>query len=140
VKALRQAGAISTVYGLSITASASNIRELGDLSRGLGFSMVVPSPFAAKNEIVRRYQADMQAAGTTDYSLPSLEGYINARVLVEGLRRTASAPNRDSLLAALGNIEMLDLGGVRVAFGKGRREGSSFVDVAVIGASGRMIS
>ena len=58
VRALRQAGATSTIYGLSIAMSAANIRDLGELSRGLGFSIVVPSPFATKHEIVRRYQAD----------------------------------------------------------------------------------
>ena len=140
VKALREAGATCTIYGLSITASANNIRELGDLSRGFGFSLIVPSPFASKNEIVRRYQADMQAAGSTDYSLPSLEGYINARVLVEALRRSGPNPTREAVLLSLAAIDSLDLGGVRVGFGKGRREGNSFVDVAVIGAGGRMIS
>ena len=140
VKALRAAGGTSTIYGISIGASASNIRALGDASRGLGFSLVVPSPFASKHEIVRRYQADMQANGSTDYSLPSLEGYINARVLAEGLRRAGAVPTRESLLAALEGIDTLDLGGVRIGYGKGRREGSSFVDVAVVGQGGRMIS
>ena len=58
VRALRQAGSTSTIYGLSIAMNAQNIRDMGDLARGLGFSIVVPSPFATKNEIVRRYQAD----------------------------------------------------------------------------------
>ena len=140
VRALRQAGASCTIYGLSITASANNIRELGELSRGLGFSLVVPSPFASKNDIVRHYQADMQANGSSDFSLPSLEGYINARVLVEALRRAGPNPSREAVLLSLGGLESLDMGGVRVAFGKGRREGNSFVDVAVIGVGGRMIS
>jgi branched-chain amino acid transport system substrate-binding protein len=140
VKALRTAGSTSTIYGLSIGASAANIRTLGDDSRGIGFSIVVPSPFASKHEIVRHYQADMQANGTTEYSLPSLEGYINARVLTEGLRRAGGNPTRESLIAALESVDNYDLGGLRIGFGKGRREGGSFVDVAVIGQGGRMIS
>jgi len=48
-------------------------------ARGLGFSLVVPPPFAPMHEIVRRYQADMQASGNTEYSLTSREGCINAR-------------------------------------------------------------
>lgn len=140
VKALRAAGGTSTIYGLSIGASASNIHTLGDASRGLGFSIVVPSPFASKHEIVRRYQADMQASGSNEYSLPSLEGYINARVLAEGLRRAGATPTRASLLAALEGIELLDLGGLRIGYGKSRREGSTFVDVAVVGANERLMS
>lgn len=140
VRALRQAGASSTIYGLSIAMSAQNIRDLGDLARGLGFSIIVPSPFATKYEIVRRYQADMEASGSSDFSLPSLEGYIDARVLAEGLRRAGPAPTRASLVAALEQIEILDLGGLRVGYGKGTREGSQFVDVAVIGSGGRFMS
>ena len=140
VKALRAAGGSSTIYGISIGASANNIRALGDVSRGIGFSIVVPSPFASKYEVVRRYQADMKASGNADLSLPSLEGYINARVMAEGLRRAGATPTRESLLAALESIDALDLGGVRIGFGKGRREGNNFVDVAVIGQGGRMIS
>ena len=140
VRALRGAGCTSPIYGLSIGASATNIKALGDASRGLGFSIVVPSPFASKHEIVRRYQADMQAHGSTDYSLPGLEGYINARVLLEGLRRAGAAPTRESVLAGLEGLDALDLGGLRISFGKDRREGSSFVDVAAVGVGGRMIT
>jgi len=140
VRALRKAGCTSTTYGLSITASAAGITDLGELARGLGFSVVVPSPFATKYGIVRQYQADMLANGTKDYSLPSLEGYIDARVLVEGLRRAGPKVTRESLIAALERIDALDLGGFRIQFGKGNREGSRFVDVAVIGSQGRMLS
>ena len=140
VRALRGAGCTSPIYGLSIGASAANIKALGEASRGLGFSIVVPSPFASKHEIVRRYQADMQANGSNEYSLPSLEGYINARVLTEGLRRAGPTPTRESVLAALETLDSLDLGGMRIAFGKDRREGSSFVDVAVVGIGGRLLS
>ena len=140
VRALRAAGCTSPIYGLSIGASTANIKALGEASRGLGFSIVVPSPFATKYEIVRRYQADMQANGSTEYSLPSLEGYVNARVLTEGLRRAGPNATRESVVAALESVDSLDVGGMRFAFGKDKREGSSFVDVAVIGVGGRMIS
>ncbi|HEX3140300.1 MAG TPA: ABC transporter substrate-binding protein, partial [Rhizobacter sp.] len=140
VKALRAAGSTSTVYGLSISASASNIAALGSQSRGLGFAIVVPSPFAAKHEIVRRYHVDMMASGWNDWSLPSLEGYINARVMAEGLKRAGSGVTRESLIASLDRVESLDLGGITISYGRGNRIGSQFVDVAVVGADGRIVS
>lgn len=140
VRALRQRGATSTIYGMSITASATNIEALGALGRGLGFAIVVPSPFAPKNEIVRRYQVDMQASGWNDFSLPTLEGYINARVAAEALRKAGPAPTRESLIAALDKVDALELGGMRIAYGHGNRIGSSFVDVAVLGSGGRIMS
>ena len=138
MKALRDAGGNSSAYGLSITASA--LAAMGDLARGLGFVIVVPSPYSTKFEIVRRYQADMVANGTKDFSLTSLEGYMNAAVLAEGLRRAGGSPTRASVLAAMASIENFDLGGVKINYGRTNREGGQFVDVAVIGSRGQMLS
>lgn len=138
MKALRDAGGNSSAYGLSITASA--LSAMGDLARGLGFVIVVPSPYSTKFEIVRRYQADMVANGTKDFSLTSLEGYINAAVLAEGLRRAGAPPTRASVLAGMASIESFDLGGLKLNYGRSNREGGQFVDVAVIGSRGQMLS
>ena len=140
MKALRAAGGTSTVYGLSISASPSNITAMGDTGRGMGFALVVPSPLSSKNELVRRYQLDMIASGWTDYSTPTLEGYVNARVLAEGLRRAGTNVTRASLIAALDGITGFDMGGMTVSFGSGNRIGGSFVDVGVIGAGGKILS
>lgn len=140
VKALRSAGGNSTVYGLSIAASADNIAALGGLGRGMGFAIIVPSPFAPKNEIVRRHRADLQAAQAGEPSLPSLEGYINARVLVEGLRWAGTNPTRSALALALEGMGRLDLVGLAVSCGPRDHLGSRFVDVAVLGASGRLMA
>jgi ABC-type branched-subunit amino acid transport system substrate-binding protein len=138
VKALRDAGGKSSGYGISITAGS--LSAMGELSHGLGFSMVMPSPFATKFEIVRRYQVDMLASGNKDFSLPSLEGYLDACVLGEGLRRAGPSPTRATLLAAMERIDGVDFGGVKINFSRGNREGNQFVDVAVISASGRLLS
>ncbi|MDL9998628.1 ABC transporter substrate-binding protein [Variovorax sp. J22P240] len=138
VRAFRAAGGKSSAYGLSITAGS--LGAMGDLAHGLGFAIVVPSPFATKFEIVRRYQADMLASGAKDFSLPSLEGYMDAYVLAEGLRRAGPSPTRAAVLAGLERIEGFDLGGVKINFGPRNREGNQFVDVAVMSANGRLIS
>jgi branched-chain amino acid transport system substrate-binding protein len=141
VHALRKvSGGQTAIYGLSIGASTTNIKAMGEVARGVGFALIVPSPFTSKHEIVRRYQADMQSAGQSAFSLPSLEGYINARVCAEGLLRAGPGVTRESLIAALEGIEALDLGGMRIDYGRGNRIGGHYVDVAVIGADGRLLS
>jgi len=58
------------------------------------------------------------------YSFISFEGFINARVIVEGLRRAGPAPSRRSFKAALESIGQLDLGiGAPLAFGPDRHQG-----------------
>jgi ABC-type branched-subunit amino acid transport system substrate-binding protein len=138
LKALREAGNSSSAYGLSITASA--LSAMGDLAKGLGFVIVVPSPYSTKFEIVRRYQADMVANGVKEFSLTSLEGYLNAAVLAEGMRRAGGTLTRASVMSGLASIENFDLGGLKINYGRTNREGGQFVDVAVIGSRGQMLS
>jgi len=58
------------------------------------------------------------------YSFISFEGFINARVIVEGLRRAGPAPSRQSFKAALESIGQLDLGiGAPLGFGPDRHQG-----------------
>jgi ABC-type branched-subunit amino acid transport system substrate-binding protein len=140
VKALRDAGGTSTVYGLSNAASAVNITAMGEKARGVGFAIIVPSPVSNKNTLVRSYQADMQASGWKDYTLFGLEAYVNARVMAEGLRRGGAKVTRDSLINALDGITNFDLGGMRVSYGNGNRVGSTFVDVGVVGFDGRLLT
>jgi ABC-type branched-subunit amino acid transport system substrate-binding protein len=140
LQALRAAGGTSTIYGLSISASPANITAMGESGRGMGFALVVPSPFATKNELVRTYQLDMAASGWTDYSTPTLEGYVNARVLAEGLRRAGATITRASLISALDSITAFNMGGMAVSFGGGNRNGGNFVDVGIVGTGGRIIS
>ena len=138
IKALRAAGGNSTIYGISI--SAGSIFGMGDQAHGVGFSIPVLSPFAARSELVRRYQADMLAAGHKTFSLSSMEGYVDACVLAEGMRRAGSSLNRASLIAGLERIEGWDAGGMRFNFSRGNHEGSTFVDVAIIGSGGRLLT
>lgn len=139
IKALREAGAAGTViYGISI--SAGSIIAMGDLAHGVGFSTIVPSPFSRRLEVVRRYQADMLASGHPEFSLASMEGYVDASVLAEGLRRAGPAPSRAGLMAALESIEGLDIGGLRFSFGRGNHQGTRFVDLAVMGRGGHLMT
>lgn len=138
VKAFRGMNRASRIFGLSLGASVGGIRAMGEHARGMGFSIVVPSPTAQKFELIRRYQMDLQANGSTDYSLSGVEGYLAASVLVQGLRRAGPAPSRQTLHAALEGLTSFDFGGVRIGYGKGNRQGNQFVTVAVVSADGRL--
>lgn len=140
VTEFRSAGGTSTVYGLSISSSQAVIDRMGAHARGFGFAMVVPAPTQGHHAVVRSYRRDAAAAGVTDLSLPGMEGYINARVLIEGMRRApGNALTRESLLAGLRRIDSLDLGGFRLSYAESHR-GSQFVDVGVVGPDGHILT
>ena len=58
------------------------------------------------------------------YSFVSFEGYLNAKLLVEILKRMGDSPDREGIQEAVEGIEELDLGiGTAVSFGRGRHQG-----------------
>jgi len=57
-------------------------------------------------------------------SFRSLEGFVNARVIVEGLRRTGPNPTRTAFRQALESLKNFDLGiGAPLTFGPERHQG-----------------
>jgi branched-chain amino acid transport system substrate-binding protein len=69
----------------------------------------------------------------------TLEGFIAAKVLVEGLRRSGPAPTRGSILAALARMQRLDLNGVVVDLSPQGRLGSAHVELTMIRRNGALL-
>lgn len=63
-------------------------------------------------------------------------GYMDARVLIEGLRAAGPSVTRASLVAAMQGLGKLDLGGYVYQFSAQNHHGSNFVDIAVVGSGG----
>jgi branched-chain amino acid transport system substrate-binding protein len=99
----------------------------------------VPFPFATSIPVVREYQKIMTDAGHTDFDFSSMEGFLTAKVFVEGLRRAGRNPTRDGLIAALESITDWDLGGFTIRYGPGDHIASSFIDVTTISRGGRFM-
>ena len=99
---------------------------MGDM-RQIRVSQVVPDPHDGNLPVVAAYQKAMLARGDRQFDSLSLEGYVAARVLTEGLRRTRGPVNRDSLQQALATLGELDLGGFRVRYQEDSHRGSALV-------------
>lgn len=138
--AYREAGGTAIAFGLSVGGSATNLASMRNTAARPIFSVVLPAPNAERFDLARRYRADMRASGFEGESLVSLEGYTDALVLAEGLRRAGPKVDRDSLTAGLETMTDYDLGGLRMRFGKGQREGNTYTDVVMVGSDGRLMS
>jgi ABC-type branched-subunit amino acid transport system substrate-binding protein len=66
-----------------------------------------------------------------------IEGYVSARVLVEGLRRASPHPTRDKLRRALESMTHYDIGGLEVGYSASDHTGLDYADLAIIGPDGR---
>lgn len=141
IMALRQASPRLPLAGLSVTLTADGLKSLGESGSGLALTMVFPDATRAKHIVVRDYQTAMRAAGQTEFTSGSFEGYVNTRVLAEGLDRAGRELTRGKLRSALAGMQKLDLGGFLVEFSPASPfVGSRYVDLGVLGASGRFLS
>lgn len=130
IREMQKAGKFPLFWNVSFVGSKALADELGDASRGTQISQVVPFPWATEYKVVSEYQKLM--GGEANYSFTSLEGYIAAKVLVLGLRKAGKNLSRESLVEALANSELMDLGGFKVDFSPDNHNGSSFVDLTII--------
>ena len=123
---------------VSFVGSEALAKALGPAGNGVMITQVVPFPYSGVAAIVREYQARMTAAGhPNDYDFTSLEGYIDAKILVQGLRKAGKALNRNNLIDALNGMNAEDLGGFIVHFTPTDHSGSSYVDVTSITQNGK---
>lgn len=140
IKAMRAAGKFTQYFALSVVGHKALQAEMGNNSAGIAIAQVVPYPASGTTPIVREFLATpaefMPKSGPT-YTV--LEGYLAARVMAEGLRQAGPQATREKLVAALSGLRNFDLGGFIVDYGKTNHLGSKFVEVTIIGSSGRLM-
>ena len=140
VKRYREVGGGAQLYNISVV-DAAEIIKLAELknAHGLGISQVVPFPYQPNLPVVREYQALLKKyAPDAHINYTSFEEFLGAKVLVEGLRRAGPAPTRAQVIKALESLGKYDLGGVTMNYSADNRVGSRYVEVTVIGSTGRL--
>ena len=139
VKQAKSAGSGARFASTSFVGASALATELGPQGAGMVVAQVVP-PSSRSFPIVREYQAAVEKQlGNKDFSSISLESYIAAKVLVEGIRRAGANPTRESLLKALDSIRNFDVGGYIVDFSPSNHNGSKFVELTSINSEGKIV-
>jgi len=140
VKAIRAQRRGLPLYALSIMGSAATLKTLGDDATGMAISQVVPLPANGVVPVVREFQQAWKASGVAlEPSHLALEGYINARVFVEAVRRAGRTMTRASFIDSTWNLKRVDLGGFEIGFSEPGRNASRFVELTMVGRDGRFI-
>ncbi len=136
VKQAKSAGSGAQFASTSFVGASALATELGPEGAGVVVAQVVPPPSIP---IVREYQTAIEKQlGKKDFSSTSLESYIAAKVLVEGIRRAGADPTRESLRKALDSIRNFDVGGYIVDFSPSNHNGSKFVELTTINRAGKI--
>lgn len=137
VKAMKTSGKSPIFMTVSPVGADNLVEELGSDARGIGISQVVPYPWNNTVPVVREYQK--LAAKPGYYTYYGMEGYLMARTLVEGIKRTGKDLTREKLISSLESMNGTDLGGYRINYSGSSRSGSNFVELTVIGAGGKVL-
>ena len=136
VRQMRASGANSQFLSASFVGSAI-VKELKSEAAGVIMAQIVPLPTRTRIPIVGEYQKALAAVGAKpDYSFSGLEGFISAKVLVEGLKRSGKIPTRAGFIKGMEGIEDLDLGDYYVGYSPTNHNGSKYVDITVINKDG----
>jgi len=145
VRSARDAGFLAPISNVSFVGSDAMLKLLvqhgktngRDYTRALVNSQVVPSYDEAALPGVAEYRALMERHNPAvpdtlrdpNYAMQrlsfiSLEGFVNAKVIVEALRRAGPQPTRAAFRQALESLRNFDLGiGAALTFGPERHQG-----------------
>ena len=140
IRAARKAGFGGTFYNVSFVGTEALARELGSDARGVAVSQVMPYPLAPTSLLSGEYLAAGKAAlgDKFDPNYTSIEGFVAAKTIVEGLRRSGGSASPEGLIGALETLREFNLGGFFVDFGPQKHTGSKYVDLTILTADGRV--
>lgn len=138
IKAFRAKGSNIQIMTLSNNSSESFVKDLGKAGAGVIVSQVTPAPHLVSTTLGQEFKVAAKAHGTT-ISYAAMEGFVNAKVVVEGLRRAGRNLTREGFIKALESMQRVDLGGILITYASDDHTGSDFVELTIIGRDGRFI-
>jgi branched-chain amino acid transport system substrate-binding protein len=138
IRQMKKAGSGAIFYNVSFVGSKALADALGKDGTGVAISQVVPFPWSRGVPVVKEYQQLAKKAGFTDYNFSAMEGFLTAKVMVEGLKRAGKDLTREKFVDAMEKLD-IDLGGFHVSYSPKNHAGSKFVDLTIIGQDGKFL-
>jgi len=139
IREMKKGGYTGQFVSVSFVGGKALADELGSQGTGVMISEVTPFPWGESLQLQREYTKALRKASVPSASFGSMEGFLAAKVLVEGLQRAGRDVTRAKLAAALETMTGWDAGGVRISFAPGNHAGSHFVEMTMIGPAGRFV-
>ena len=137
----RLSGGSAQIYTNSDADIEQLIKRLSvEHMSGISIAQVVPSPYRVSGRLNKLFRDAVAARGSaleTPISYAMMEGYVNAKVIAEALRR-APKITPDQIAPALRSIDSVDLGGYWVSFKPKSNQGSRLVELSIVNAAGRV--
>lgn len=143
VRQFRATGVRAQLATLSVTDGAQVVDKTGAaVAHGLAISQVVPDPSDSSLALIREIRERARKFPPTDSSPINhtfIEGYLAAKVLGEGIRRSGIEPTPRKLRDVLETISGYDAGGIAIGFAADDHVGSRYSDITILNRNGRLL-
>ena len=139
IRAARKAGYGGTFYNVSFVGTQALADDLGKEAAGVVVSQVMPSPYNTSKAITRELLDAISKGGSNvQANFSSMEGFLAAKVLTEGLRRNGTRATREGLISGLEAMGSQNVGGFAVSFSPNDHVASSFAELSMLTGDGRV--
>lgn len=143
LKQSRAAGNNAQFITISVTDASQVVERIGkEVANGLALTQVFPDPESRSIPLTREIMENFskfKPSGEVTPNQTLVEGYVGAKVLVEGLRRAGPKPTRQKLRDALEQIRDYDTGDLYVSFSPTNHAGVHYVDITIINREGKLL-
>lgn len=123
VNKARELGFKGKFFSISVAATAEFAKLAAQHGEGAYFTQVFPNISESNYAIVKDYQQDMKDAGHSELSTSSLEGYVDAAVMAEALKRAGANPTREGLIKTFESMSDADVGGLKISYSPTNHQG-----------------
>lgn len=130
------------LYTLSIVTPMELAKFAGvERIRGIGISQVVPNPKMTSLPLSKDFSSFLKTpfAKGVNASPFTFEAYMNIRLTVEAIAIAGPHPTPEKVAESLKSMHNYFVGGFPINFTQTNREGSSYLDMAVIGPQGSLL-
>lgn len=139
VKAVRETSTRPNFYGFSVISLEALNKELGPQARGTVLAQIMPSLKNTSVPVVQEYLTLLRARAPEAVPSPfGFEGFVHARLLVEGLRRAGRDLSTESFIKAMESAGEITFGRFTASYSPTSHNGSAYVELAIVDATGQL--
>ena len=139
IKEVQATSARPAYYGFSVMSLDVINRELKEKARGIILAQIMPSLRNTTIPVVADYLNLLRAKSSgAQPSAAQFDGFVHARLLVEGLRRAGRNLTTESFIKAMEDAGEISFGRFNVKYSPKSRNGSTYVELAIVDAGGSL--
>ena len=128
------------LYGFSVANVDTLNKDLGPQARGIILAQIVPSIRNASTPIVSEYLGLLSNKNASAKpSAAQFEGFVHAKLLVQGFRAAGPKLNTDNFIKAMESLGEVRYGKFTIRYSPQSHNGASHVELAIVSNTGELV-